>query len=195
MHKTFEKSSLAMTHIWDDMIELHKSQPKKTYKEDLECEMAMVKIPRFMSWLGSTDAYNEPIGSVGNSTINLIVDTSILSFWMAVRCEIDYTLTSSYIMSTELPPSMYILLTLYEAIIAVMTTGSSEGIKVYHGMLRDGTCDKNVLIRPLSVYDPGCVPRGNTIESPCKGFCYFPPGVGQMLLWGHEMGDSSKVSL
>ncbi|GJQ90051.1 hypothetical protein Tco_0001190 [Tanacetum coccineum] len=65
MHQTFEKSSLAMTHKLDDMIELPKSQPKRTYKEDLECEMVMVKMPRCMSWLDSTDAYDEPIGSLG----------------------------------------------------------------------------------------------------------------------------------
>ncbi|GKC69798.1 hypothetical protein Tco_1115681, partial [Tanacetum coccineum] len=46
MHQTFEKSSLAMTHKFDDMIGLPKSQPKKAYKEDLEYEMVMVKIPR-----------------------------------------------------------------------------------------------------------------------------------------------------
>ncbi|GKD59523.1 hypothetical protein Tco_1297032 [Tanacetum coccineum] len=47
-----------MTHKLDDMIELPKSQPKKTYKKDLECEMVMVKIPKCMSWL---DAYDELI--------------------------------------------------------------------------------------------------------------------------------------
>ncbi|GJT63989.1 hypothetical protein Tco_1015469 [Tanacetum coccineum] len=61
MHLTFEKSSLAMTHLLDD-IELPKSQPKKTYKDDLECEMVMVKMPRCMSYLGSTNTYDEPIG-------------------------------------------------------------------------------------------------------------------------------------
>ncbi|GJZ10106.1 hypothetical protein Tco_0544865 [Tanacetum coccineum] len=66
MHQTFEKSYLAMTHKLDDMIELPKSQPKKTYKEDLECEMVMVKVPRCMSWL---DTYDEPIGD-----LNTIVD-------------------------------------------------------------------------------------------------------------------------
>ncbi|GJS40409.1 hypothetical protein Tco_0565452 [Tanacetum coccineum] len=50
-----------MTHKLDDMIELPKSQPKKTYKEDFECEMVMVKIPKCMSWL---DAYDEPIGDL-----------------------------------------------------------------------------------------------------------------------------------
>nr|GEU58771.1 ribonuclease H-like domain-containing protein [Tanacetum cinerariifolium] len=44
---------------------LPKSQPKKTYKEDLECETVMVKMPRCMSFLGSTNAYDEPIGSLG----------------------------------------------------------------------------------------------------------------------------------
>ncbi|GJX01819.1 hypothetical protein Tco_0185732 [Tanacetum coccineum] len=43
MHQTYEKSSLAMTHKLDDMIELPKSQPKRTYSE---CKMVMVKVPR-----------------------------------------------------------------------------------------------------------------------------------------------------
>nr|GEU58865.1 hypothetical protein [Tanacetum cinerariifolium] len=60
MHQTFEKSSLAMTRKLDDMIELPKSQPKRTYKEDLECEIVMVKMPKCMSWL----AYDEPIGDL-----------------------------------------------------------------------------------------------------------------------------------
>nr|GEU43296.1 hypothetical protein [Tanacetum cinerariifolium] len=64
MHQTLEKSSLAMTRKLDDMIKLPKSQPKRTYKEDLECETVMVKMPRCMSWLGSTDAYDKPIGSL-----------------------------------------------------------------------------------------------------------------------------------
>ncbi|GJR45283.1 hypothetical protein Tco_1313386 [Tanacetum coccineum] len=39
MHQTFEKSTLAMTHKLDDMIELPNSQSKKTYKEELECDI------------------------------------------------------------------------------------------------------------------------------------------------------------
>ncbi|GKE28658.1 hypothetical protein Tco_1444042 [Tanacetum coccineum] len=66
MHQIFEKSCLAMTYELDDMIELPKSQPKKTYKEDLECEMVMVKVPMCMSWL---DTHDEPIGD-----LNTIVD-------------------------------------------------------------------------------------------------------------------------
>ncbi|GKB43964.1 hypothetical protein Tco_0888906 [Tanacetum coccineum] len=61
MHQTFEKSSLAMTYKLDDMIELPKSQSKKTYKEELKCEIVMVKIPKCMSWL---DACDEPIGDL-----------------------------------------------------------------------------------------------------------------------------------
>nr|GEU52816.1 hypothetical protein [Tanacetum cinerariifolium] len=61
MHQTFEKSSLAMTHKLDDMIELPKSQSKKTYKDELECEIVLVKIPKCMSWL---DARDEPIGDL-----------------------------------------------------------------------------------------------------------------------------------
>ncbi|GJW56866.1 hypothetical protein Tco_0103597 [Tanacetum coccineum] len=55
MHQTFEKSSLTMTHKLDDMIELPKLQSKKTYKEELECEIVMVKIPKCMSWLDACD--------------------------------------------------------------------------------------------------------------------------------------------
>ncbi|GJR79234.1 MAK10-like protein [Tanacetum coccineum] len=54
-----------MTRKLDDMIELPKSQPKRTYKEDLECETLMVKIPSCMSFLGCTNAYDEPIGNLG----------------------------------------------------------------------------------------------------------------------------------
>nr|GEW58160.1 hypothetical protein [Tanacetum cinerariifolium] len=60
MHQTFEKSSLAMSRKLDDMIEFPKSQPKRTYKEDLECDIVMVKMPKCMSWL----AYDEPIGDL-----------------------------------------------------------------------------------------------------------------------------------
>ncbi|GJT52191.1 hypothetical protein Tco_0978348 [Tanacetum coccineum] len=59
LHQTFEKSSIAMTHKLDDMIELPKSQPKRTYNEDLECEIVMVKMPRCMAWLD-----DEPIGDL-----------------------------------------------------------------------------------------------------------------------------------
>ncbi|GJW84936.1 hypothetical protein Tco_0158081 [Tanacetum coccineum] len=55
MHQTFEKSSLTMTHKLDDMIELPKLKSKKTYKEELECEIVMVKIPKCMSWLDACD--------------------------------------------------------------------------------------------------------------------------------------------
>ncbi|GKD46530.1 hypothetical protein Tco_1271175 [Tanacetum coccineum] len=49
-----------MTRKLDDMIKLHKSQPKRTYKEDLKCEVVMVKMLKCMSWL----AYDEPIGDL-----------------------------------------------------------------------------------------------------------------------------------
>ncbi|GKB21366.1 hypothetical protein Tco_0855289 [Tanacetum coccineum] len=59
LHQTFEKSSIAMTRKLDDMIELPKSQPKRTYNEDLECEIVMVKMPKCMAWLD-----NEPVGDL-----------------------------------------------------------------------------------------------------------------------------------
>ncbi|GJQ95000.1 hypothetical protein Tco_0006139 [Tanacetum coccineum] len=36
MHQTFKKSPIAITHKLDDMIELPKSQPKRTYNEDFK---------------------------------------------------------------------------------------------------------------------------------------------------------------
>ncbi|GKC28155.1 hypothetical protein Tco_1035449 [Tanacetum coccineum] len=64
LHQTFEKSYLAMTHKLDDMIELPKSQPKRTYKEDLECEIVMVKMPNPQSTLQvlpSFEVYTPPV--------------------------------------------------------------------------------------------------------------------------------------
>ncbi|GKD89062.1 hypothetical protein Tco_1364569, partial [Tanacetum coccineum] len=52
-------SSIAMTCKLDDMIELPKSQPKRTYNEDLECEIVMVKMPKCLAWLD-----DEPIGDI-----------------------------------------------------------------------------------------------------------------------------------
>ncbi|GJV39978.1 hypothetical protein Tco_1418418, partial [Tanacetum coccineum] len=52
------------THKLDDMTELPKSQPKKAYEEDLESEIVMVKMPICMSFLGCTNAYDEPIGNL-----------------------------------------------------------------------------------------------------------------------------------
>ncbi|GJT92960.1 hypothetical protein Tco_0943003 [Tanacetum coccineum] len=59
LHQNFEKSSIAMTHKFDYMIELPKSQPKRTYNEDLKCEIVMVKMPKCMAWLD-----DEPIGDL-----------------------------------------------------------------------------------------------------------------------------------
>ncbi|GJU54353.1 hypothetical protein Tco_1228067 [Tanacetum coccineum] len=51
-----------MTHKLDDMIELPKSQPKRTYNEGLECEIVMVKMPRCMSWLDDEPiVYTPPV--------------------------------------------------------------------------------------------------------------------------------------
>ncbi|GJV59436.1 hypothetical protein Tco_1465536 [Tanacetum coccineum] len=45
-HQTFQKSFLAMTLKLDDIIELPKSLSKQTNKQDLECGIVRVKIPR-----------------------------------------------------------------------------------------------------------------------------------------------------
>ncbi|GJV13442.1 hypothetical protein Tco_1354983 [Tanacetum coccineum] len=58
-----------MTRKLDDMIEFPKSQPKRTYNEDLECEIVMVKMPKCMAWLD-----DEPIGDL--DTIEDKVDNS-----------------------------------------------------------------------------------------------------------------------
>ncbi|GKA56989.1 hypothetical protein Tco_0756061 [Tanacetum coccineum] len=72
LHQTFEKSSIAITHKLDDMIELPKSQPKRTYNEDLECEIVMVKIPKCIAWLD-----DEPIEEV-EETIGIPVEVEPL---------------------------------------------------------------------------------------------------------------------
>ncbi|GKA09001.1 reverse transcriptase domain-containing protein [Tanacetum coccineum] len=59
LHQTFEKSSIEMTRKLDDMIKLPKSQPKRTYNEDLDCEIVMVKMPKCMAWLD-----DEPISDL-----------------------------------------------------------------------------------------------------------------------------------
>ncbi|GKE01951.1 hypothetical protein Tco_1389934 [Tanacetum coccineum] len=50
-----------MAYKLDDMIELPKSQTKETYKEDLECEMVMVKVPSTLQVLPSFDEYTPPV--------------------------------------------------------------------------------------------------------------------------------------
>ncbi|GJQ90791.1 hypothetical protein Tco_0001930 [Tanacetum coccineum] len=51
LHQTFEKNSITMTRKLDEMIELPKSQTKRTYKKDLEYKIVMVKMPKCMAWL------------------------------------------------------------------------------------------------------------------------------------------------
>nr|GEV47739.1 hypothetical protein [Tanacetum cinerariifolium] len=51
LHQTFNKRPIAMIRKLDEMIGLPKSQPKRTYNEDLECEIVMVKMPKCMAWL------------------------------------------------------------------------------------------------------------------------------------------------
>ncbi|GKD49790.1 hypothetical protein Tco_1278766 [Tanacetum coccineum] len=61
MHQTFKKSSLTMTHKSDDMIELSKSQSKKTYKEDLEYEVDNPSPQSTPQVLLSFEAYTPPM--------------------------------------------------------------------------------------------------------------------------------------
>nr|GEV12591.1 DNA helicase Pif1-like protein [Tanacetum cinerariifolium] len=71
LHRTFEKSSIAMTSKLDDIIKFPKSQPKRTYNEDLECKIVMVKMPKCMVWFN-----DEPIGD-----LDTIKDKVICSMW------------------------------------------------------------------------------------------------------------------
>ncbi|GJW89420.1 hypothetical protein Tco_0164760 [Tanacetum coccineum] len=61
-----------MTHKLDDMIELPKSQHKRTYNKDLECEIVMVKMPKYMAWLD-----DEPIEEV-EETIGISMEVEPL---------------------------------------------------------------------------------------------------------------------
>ncbi|GJV35340.1 hypothetical protein Tco_1407817 [Tanacetum coccineum] len=63
-YQLWKKTFYDETHKIGDMTELPKSLPQKTYEGDLKSEIVMVKIPRCMSWLGSNDAYDEPIGNL-----------------------------------------------------------------------------------------------------------------------------------
>ncbi|GJU52575.1 ribonuclease H-like domain-containing protein [Tanacetum coccineum] len=60
-YQLWKKTFYEETHKLNDMTELPKSQPKKTYEEDLESEIVMVKMPSCMPFLGCTNAYDEPI--------------------------------------------------------------------------------------------------------------------------------------
>nr|GEU75065.1 hypothetical protein [Tanacetum cinerariifolium] len=50
-----------MTHKLDDMIEFPNSRPKETYREDLDSEMVMVKIPSTPQVLSSFEEYTPPV--------------------------------------------------------------------------------------------------------------------------------------
>nr|GEZ22562.1 hypothetical protein [Tanacetum cinerariifolium] len=52
---SYEKPSC----LGSNFVELPKSQPKRTYNKDLECEIVMVKMPKCMAWLD-----DEPIGDL-----------------------------------------------------------------------------------------------------------------------------------
>ncbi|GJX01111.1 hypothetical protein Tco_0185024 [Tanacetum coccineum] len=65
-YQLWKKTFYEETHKLDDITELPKSQPKKTYEEDLESEIVMVKMPSCMSFLGYTNAYDKPICNLDN---------------------------------------------------------------------------------------------------------------------------------
>nr|GEV79623.1 hypothetical protein [Tanacetum cinerariifolium] len=64
-YQFWKKNFYEETHKLDDMTKLPNSQPKKIYEEDLKSEIVMVKMPSCMSFLGCTNAYDEPIGNLG----------------------------------------------------------------------------------------------------------------------------------
>ncbi|GJX57290.1 hypothetical protein Tco_0287187 [Tanacetum coccineum] len=100
LHQTFEKSSIAMTHKLDDMIEFPKLQPKRTYNEDLKCEIVMVKMPKCMAWLD-----DEPI-EVVDKTIDIPMEVEPLDHTKLEdlglnTCNRDIPLSSREIISVD----------------------------------------------------------------------------------------------
>nr|GEV78478.1 hypothetical protein [Tanacetum cinerariifolium] len=63
-YQHWKKTFYEETYKLDDMTEFPKLRLKKSYEEDLESEIVMVKIPSCMSFLGCTNAYDEPIGNL-----------------------------------------------------------------------------------------------------------------------------------
>nr|GEU53133.1 hypothetical protein [Tanacetum cinerariifolium] len=71
-YQLWKKTFYEETHKLNVMTELLKSHPKKTYKEDLESEIVMVKMPSYMSFLGCANAYDEPIDIRDDFDINTL---------------------------------------------------------------------------------------------------------------------------
>nr|GEW71795.1 ribonuclease H-like domain-containing protein [Tanacetum cinerariifolium] len=63
-YQLWKKTLYEETYKLDDMTELPKSRPKKTYEDDLESEIVMVKMLSCMSFVGCTNSYDEPIGNL-----------------------------------------------------------------------------------------------------------------------------------
>ncbi|GJX58319.1 hypothetical protein Tco_0289709 [Tanacetum coccineum] len=111
LHQTFEKSSIAMTRKLDDMIELPKSQPKRTYNKDLECEIVMVKMPKCMAWLddeliGNPDTMEDKVDNPSPQRISMEVEplehTKLEDLGLNTRCH-DLFLSSREIPSVDEP--------------------------------------------------------------------------------------------
>ncbi|GJZ90389.1 hypothetical protein Tco_0662316 [Tanacetum coccineum] len=111
MHQTFEKSYLAMTHKLDDMIELPKSQPMKTYKEDLECEMVMVKVlPSFEVYTPPATYLKEEEDTIGIPMEVELLDHIKLKDLGLNTCSYDLFLSSREIPSVdELSLNFYLI--------------------------------------------------------------------------------------
>ncbi|GKA23554.1 hypothetical protein Tco_0709587 [Tanacetum coccineum] len=90
--------------------------------------------------------------SVGNSTIDLIVETSMLSFYIAflpnrtLYLEVGLTIWNGNMIVFVNGCVPTILLTLYEVMTSEIMNESVEGIKASHGILCDGVCRRSLLL-------------------------------------------------
>nr|GEU97778.1 hypothetical protein [Tanacetum cinerariifolium] len=80
-------------------VEFPKSQPKRTYNDDLECEIVMVKIPKYMAWLD-----DEPIEEV-EETIGIPMEVEPLDHMKLEDLSLN-TNTHDLILSSKGSPSV-----------------------------------------------------------------------------------------
>nr|GEW32287.1 WW domain-containing protein [Tanacetum cinerariifolium] len=149
--------------------------------------------------------------SVGNSMIDLMIETSMLSFYIAflpsrtLYLEIGLTIWNDNMIVFVNGCVPTILLTLYEAMTAEIMTGSVEGIKASHGILRDGACCRSSLFSvTLSDWVDSIMKMWLASSSGALTIVFFnayclssfllPPGSGRGLLQESETRSVMRMS-
>nr|GEZ11846.1 hypothetical protein [Tanacetum cinerariifolium] len=153
---------LTKQHAWTLILAVHLN----SFADFLSLfNFGIVRLVKFMKGVGegmfgTRGEYGPPLGCMEVGFCNLDNDARALMAkgWLDVVLGVDMKILSgnmfvfvsryvptlgeacSCIMSTELPLSMWIMLTTYEAIAVVMTTRPAKGIKEYHEMVCDGVC-------------------------------------------------------